>query len=202
MQSEFTGEFRAYPCKRPGTFRCGGCNLCQYMYAGENVILPNGKVFKLVHYANCIAIGVVYMLMCQCGAFYVGKTKQPFHKKTSRHITCMRKQCPELPLGRHVRDIHDSRIPKIKFLILDRINTNTRGGDWNRNLLHRETRWIAILKATSAPGLNDVNSYRPFLEGFASGGWEEQKYWTIPSLLLFFFFAYIWSMMGVLMCLI
>lgn len=113
------------------------------------------------------------MLQCQCGSFYVGKIKQPFHKRASRHIASMRKACPDLSLGRHVREVHGGTFPRISFLILDRVHPNTRGGDRNKILLQRESRWIQSLSATVSPGLNDIISYRPFLEGFSSGGWEE-----------------------------
>lgn len=112
-QSEYVGEFRTDPCKRPGTFRCGGCNLCQYMNIENKILLPNAKPFRPTHFANCKTAGVVYLLSCQCGAFYIGKTKQPFFKRASRHITCMRKADRDLPLGRHIRDTHGSNIPKI-----------------------------------------------------------------------------------------
>lgn len=67
--------------------------------------------------------------------------------------------------------MHQGNIPRIKFLVLDRVHPN-RGGDWDKILLQRETRWIVALQATLPPGLNDYISYRPFLEGFTSGTWE------------------------------
>lgn len=51
------------------------------------------------------------------------------------------------------------------------------GGDWNRTLLQHKQRWIFHLDATSPPGLNGSLSFRPFLEGFASGGSE----WEPPN---------------------
>ena len=183
-QSEYTGEFRSDPCKRMGTFRCGGCNFCQYMNTDKNIMLPNGKPFRATHFANCKTEGVVYLLSCQCWAFYIGKTKQPFHKRASRHILCMKKSDPDLPLGRHIRDAHYGKIPRIKFLILDRIHPDNRGGDWNRSLLQRETRWIVSLNATCAPGLNEVVSYRPSLEGIPSGGW-----WGIGDMQIFIIYV-------------
>lgn len=93
------------------------------------------------------------MLVCQCGSFYIGKTKQEFHKRAYRHILSMKKSNPDLPLGRHVRDVHGSKINQIKFLILDRIHPSTRGDDWNRILLQRETLWIINLNATLPPDL-------------------------------------------------
>lgn len=114
------------------------------------------------------------MLVCQCGSFYIGKTKQECHKRAYRHILSMKKSNSDLPLGRHVRDAHASKISQIKFLILDRLHPSARGGDWNRILLQREIRWIINLNATLPSGLNYMVSYHPFLEGFSTGGWEEK----------------------------
>lgn len=74
----------------------------------------------------------------------------------------MKKSCPELPLGRHVRDVHGSKFRQIKFHILDRMHPSTWGGDWNIILLQHETRWIATLNATSPPGLNDMVNIKIF----------------------------------------
>lgn len=134
VHSEFTGEFRKDPCKCPGTFRCGGCGYCHYMCTGST----NGRIFKPTHYANGKTVGVIYMLSRQCRSFYVGKTKQEFHKRVC--ILSMRKSSPDLPVGRHVRYVHGGKFPQIKFLILDWIHPSTQGGDWNRLLLQCETR--------------------------------------------------------------
>lgn len=77
-----------------------------------------------------------------------------------------------LPLGRHVSAIHDRIFPKISFLILDHIHPGTRSGDWIKTLLQHEQRWIFHLNTARPPGLNESISFRPFLEGFASGGSE------------------------------
>lgn len=173
MKSEYTGRWRKDPCKRFGTLSCGGCKICRYMNTSSSVVLPDGSEFTARHFANCKTAGVVYLLTCPCGYFYIGKTKLEFRERAGRHISTMRTGNPELPLGRHVRLIHDGKLPDIKFLILDRIHPNTQGGDWNKILLQRETRWITNLRANQPPGLNEVVSFRPFLEGFNSGGWEE-----------------------------
>lgn len=62
------------------------------------------------------------------------------------------------------------KFPNIKFLILDHIHPSFRGGDWNKTLLQMELCQIHNLKATSPPGLNEATSFKPFLEGFSSGG--------------------------------
>lgn len=80
---------------------------------------------------------------------------------------------PDLPLGRHGSLVHGGKFPRIKFLILDRVHSSPREGDWNKTLLQRELKWIYLLKATSPPGLNEAICFKPFLEGFYSGGMEK-----------------------------
>lgn len=172
IKSEFK-EDRGDPCKHLGTFSCGGCGYCQFLWSGTKKIrLPNGTLFVPKHYANCRTMGVVYLLTCECGSFYVGKTIQEFWKRMYRHIHSMRKCDPDLPLGRHVTSIHAGSFPRIKFLVLDRVHPPQRGGDWDKRLMQIESRWIFYLGATSPPGLNDSLSFKPFLDGFVSGGWE------------------------------
>lgn len=79
VQSEFMGEFRGDPCKRRGTFTCGGCPIYRYMNTILDTILPNGRPYRPHHFFNCKTEGVVYLLTCQCQQFYVGKTKLKFH---------------------------------------------------------------------------------------------------------------------------
>lgn len=131
-------------------------------------------MYRPRHFPNCKTPGVIYLLTCQCKCFYVGKTKLEFHKRAARHITSMRQADPDLPLGRHVRDHHTGKFPLVHFTILDRVHPDTRGGDWNKILLQREVCWIASLNATQFPGLNTQMSFRPFLEGFVSGGCEKE----------------------------
>ena len=174
VASEFKDNFRKDPCKRRGTFTCGGCSICRYINIERDIVLPNGRPYRPRHFANCKTFGVIYLLTCQCKRFYVGKTKLPFFKRASRHLHAMRSANPDLPLGRHILSQHNGLFSGVKFLILDRIHPSPRGGDWNKILLQHETRWIAELEANLPPGLNEQISFRPFLEGFSSGGCEKE----------------------------
>lgn len=143
------------------------------MNTQSGILLPNGLPFKPQHYANCKTVGVVYLLKCQCGRFYIGKTKLEFCKRARRHIASMLTANPELPLGRHVSGYHAGVCPRFQSVILDHIHPNMRGGEWNKLLLQREARWIMELNATHPPGLSTQLSYRPYLKGFKSGVCEK-----------------------------
>lgn len=160
------------PCKCPGTFQCGGCPYCQFMNIKPNIKLPNGHKYASKHFANCKTIGVVYLLICECACYYVGKTNQELWWRAYRHIAAMKSCNPSLPLGRHVSTFHAGSFPRVSFLILDSVHPGLRGGEWNKILLQKEQKWIYHLQATKPLGLNDAISFRPFLEGFTSGGPE------------------------------
>lgn len=55
------------------------------------------------------------------------------------------------------------KMPMVNFTVLDRVHIPMRGGDWNKTLLQHEMRWIRYLNATTLPGLNEAESFRPFL---------------------------------------
>lgn len=166
---KFKGSTK-HPCKRLGTFKCGGCGYCQYLDVATHKTLPNKVTFTPKHFANCKTHGVVYLLQCECTCFYVGKTKTEFWHRAYRHIVSMQSCNPDLPLGRHVTHFHSGIFPHIKFLILDRVHPGMRGGDWNKIPLQREQQWIFRLNATYFPGLNEKIPFKSFLEGFVSGG--------------------------------
>lgn len=105
--------------KNKGTFTCEGCNYCRFLNLSKNITLPNGEQFKPRHYAYCQTCGVVYLLVCECTSFYVGKTIQEFWRRAYRHITSMKTCNSNLPLGRHVTKVHEGICPKCSFLLID-----------------------------------------------------------------------------------
>lgn len=153
IQSEFKGEERREPCKLKGTYTCGGCSYCRYIHIGPSCNLPNGQMFKAWHYVNCKTCSVVYLMLCDCGSFYVGKTNVEFWRRIYRHIRSIQVCDAELPLGRHVAVLHGGQFPRVKFLALDWIHPSLRVGDLNKLLLQRELKWIHLLKATHFPRL-------------------------------------------------
>lgn len=62
-------------CSVYGTFPCGHCAHCPLIRKEKVFTLPNGQVFRPKHFVNCQTCGVVYLMTCECGAFYVGKTQ-------------------------------------------------------------------------------------------------------------------------------
>lgn len=145
-----------------------------YMYidSRKTIHLPNGMCFFPKHYSNCQTAGVVYLILCSCNCFYVEKTIQKLWQRLYRHIKAMQTCNPDLPLGRHVAQTHSGNCPKISVLMLDRLHPSPRGGDFNKYLQH-ELKWICILNATQSPGLNEAFKLKPFLPGYATGGFDK-----------------------------
>ncbi|XP_056419563.1 uncharacterized protein LOC130361029 [Hyla sarda] len=56
---------------------------------------------------------------------------------------------------------HHSRTSEVRGI--DRVYFDTRGGDWKRALAKKETMWMEKLRARSPYGLNEYNSFAPFL---------------------------------------
>lgn len=81
--------------------------------------------------------GVVYLMVGDCDAFYVGKTKRPFFHR--------------------IRGLyHNFNDTKMHFFALEHVPPNERGGDNDKSLLQREARWISVLGALRPPGLNYI----------------------------------------------
>lgn len=113
---------------------------------------------------NCATTGVVYLLTCVCGGFYVGKTTRALVTRVREHYRDILTGNLDRPLGRHAAFRHGYKHINIQVKALDHVHSNPRGGDVDKAMLRLETRWIYDLKATVPPGLNDYISYGSFLE--------------------------------------
>lgn len=141
VQSEYINENgRLKPRSVVGSFPCGHCSYCPLIKKDKTFVLPNGNTFTPTQFVNCHTRGVVYLMECECGAYYVGKTRQKFWKRISQHVYSMQVGKPHLPIGRHVISIHNYRAPKVTFVALCRMHIPTIGGDWKKTLLQKEQR--------------------------------------------------------------
>lgn len=69
-----------------GLLRCGTCDFCHLLIEGTIIPLPNGHTHSLWHHVSCQTRGVIYIIFCQNGAFYVGKTIRPFWRRIKDHV--------------------------------------------------------------------------------------------------------------------
>lgn len=146
-----------------GTFRCGHCQFCPWIKEGIGCSLPRGGFHKLKGYADCTTTGIVYLAMCRCGAFYIGKTKRRFARRIQDHLYYLDVGLLYTPICKHIGLRHSYDPNFVTFFALEVISEPERGGNVDKKILQRETRWIYNQRATSPPGLNTALAFTPFL---------------------------------------
>lgn len=146
-----------------GIYPCGQCTQCPWIQAGTSFHLPIGDKFSPGFYATRYTLGVIYLMMCKCRAFYVGKTIRPLKKRIYDHIYYSQSGKMLTPVSRHLGLYHRFNTGMIQFIVLEVIPQDPWGGNWDKCILQKETYWIERLEATRPPGINKVLSYRPFL---------------------------------------
>lgn len=112
--------------------------------------------------AHCGTTGIVYLMLCTCQAFYVGKTIREFRQRISDHIYYSTNG-KLTTVGNHIGLYHKYNLKAVGFLALEVVPPDGRGGDRAKILFQREALWIERLNATIPLGLNEVNSFKPFL---------------------------------------
>lgn len=145
-----------------GLFKCGHCTRCTWIGECTHFRLPNGSQFKYHFHAHCGTKGVIYLLNCQCGAYYVGKTFRELRQRIGDHVYDVTNG-KLTTIGRHVGLHHRYDASFISFQVLEAVRPDPRGGNWNQRLLQSETLWIERLEAYKFPGLNEAHSYKAFL---------------------------------------
>lgn len=78
--------------------------------------------------------------MCQCGAFYIGKPIREFWRRTYDHTHLAEIGNIYSPIGQHMVQVHNYHVPKLTFWALEHAEQNSRGGNWNKFILQRESR--------------------------------------------------------------
>lgn len=146
-----------------GSRPCHQCSYCRYILASRSLLLPNDHLFKPRFAVTCQSIGIVYIMLCECKMFYIGKTKRPFFCRIRDHVSLIQKKRMETPISRHVGLQHNFDANCLHFFALEHIPPGVRGGDYDKLLLQKEARWIHELSALQHPGMNDAFSFKPFL---------------------------------------
>lgn len=96
-------------CKYRGTFPCGSCTQCPYLDTRKQIMLPNGQKWKSSHFVNCRRQGIIYMFICSCNAFYIGKTIREFRARMQEHITAANIGDLYSPTGKHMAVVSKSQ---------------------------------------------------------------------------------------------
>lgn len=152
-----------YTINQVGMHTCGHCSFCSWVSMGWRFQLPNGEMFCPHFWADCNTQGVVYLMTCKCGVFYVGKTIRQFWQRIRNHVYYSANGKMLSPISRHLDLCHRFDTSVATFIALAVIPQDPRGGDWDRRILQHEAKWIERLNATRWPGINEVQSYKSFL---------------------------------------
>lgn len=93
-------------------------------------------------------MGVVYLMLCRCKAFYVGKTIRELRQRIGGHLYYSGNG-KLTTAGRHISLYHHCDVTAVQFLVLEVVQQNPRGeGDWDKTILQKETLWIESLNDT------------------------------------------------------
>lgn len=159
VHSRFNAAAVSKTALRGGTSPFGHCDICKYVDNKQKCKLPNGKWHSTKALVTCQTEGVIYLAQWLC----VGKTKQPFYVSIRDHIKPILKKKIVTANSRHV-GIHHKFDPSVnKFLALDHVPLDLRGGSVDGTQIQLEVRWIYDLRATQHPGFNENLSFKPFL---------------------------------------
>lgn len=150
-----------------GFSRCGKCVPCK----STGGLKPATKTFtssttNITYHckfeATCATEGVVYLLQCPCGKQYVGKTKRAFRVRMGEHFRNIKNGLLSHNVSSHFLTHHNCSPLGISFSIIEVVQKNWRGGNFERFLSKREMYWIYTLKTLVPLGLNvdiDINSF-------------------------------------------
>lgn len=119
-----------------GTFLCGHCPRCPLIQEGTTFTLPNREIFPPSQHANCGTRGVIYLMVCACKAFYVGDN---LYYSTNGKLSMV---------GRHIGIHYRFQPDSVKFLVLEVIPEDPRGGVFGSR--YSETRGY-LDRATQCP---------------------------------------------------
>ncbi|OCT60438.1 hypothetical protein XELAEV_18046462mg [Xenopus laevis] len=119
-----------------GCYRCGGnvvahalhvvATLWRYMrpskdFKGNN----NSRRYKIHFYPNCGTSNIVYLITCNCGLQYVGKTIRSFRKRLSEHLNCVSLNDLNSAIAKHLMECHAIKLC-VHAQIIDRVVMDTR----------------------------------------------------------------------------
>ena len=146
-----------------GNYRCGSCTQCTYTKRCKTFTHPHtGQNIPIKGSITCSSTHVIYIIRCQCGLTYVGKTSRELRTRISEHRSRIRNGDERSPVAAHFKAAGHN-LNTFRYLGVEKVERSRRGGDIEKKLLQRETYWIYKLNTMSPNGLNEEFDIRPFL---------------------------------------
>ena len=146
-----------------GNYPCNNCSNCNAMIKGDSFLHPHtGEKIKVKGRITCRTNYVVYLIKCQCGYVYIGKSKRELRTRIIEHKSNIRTKDEKSPIARHFNSI-GHEICTLRFQGIEYIEPLKRGGDRDRLLLQREAFLIHTLNTVFPKGLNEELMLNCFL---------------------------------------
>lgn len=130
--------------------QCGACDFCAFMIEGESLTLSNASPLKCKYQADCNKLGVIYVLTCICGAYYIDKAIYTVCRRLQNHLYDIFTYHLKAPVVRHVCLIHSRVSRSLKCWVLKVVKPSSRGGNFDQVILKEK--------------LNDILLFLPFLQ--------------------------------------
>lgn len=104
----------------------------------------------------------MYIAKYSCPKNYVKKAKREFRRRILDNVGDIQNKLDN-PLSTHIWEYHDSDPKSLTFCAVEVVRPSPRGGDWDTQILLKETRWIYHLKTMIPMGLNEQLSFSCFI---------------------------------------
>lgn len=134
-----------------GLWKCGKCRICPWIQEGKNITRPNGPQHTLRQNITCTSMGIIYLMTCICGCFYIRKTKRPFCKRIIDHLGDIKGGRVNRPVCQHIGTCHKFDPTVIKFQALQLVPMPPRGGNWDNIILRKEAKMDSKLEGYCIP---------------------------------------------------
>lgn len=133
--------------KRKGCYPCLNCIQCNLVIKGNNFSHPRtNKKIIINGFYTCQSSYVIYILTCPCNLLYVGETTQKIKDRIAQHRSTIRHPQSSLPVSRHFSEM-GHKDTDLRFMVLEEIPHDKRGGDRILKLKRREVWWINKLQS-------------------------------------------------------
>lgn len=149
-----------------GFYACGKCPACKQCKHNlkmrkEFTASATNRKYQIKNLITCDTEGVVYMLQCDCGLQYVGRTSRLRGARIAEHVNNIKRGLKS-HVSKHFRIFHNKDLKCLQFWGLEKINKHWRGGNYIKQLSQRESLWIYDTKVAVPKGLNvefDLNCF-------------------------------------------
>ncbi|OCT86394.1 hypothetical protein XELAEV_18020076mg [Xenopus laevis] len=144
-----------------GCHKCGKCVACPFIKRMYSFIRKTDNCeHHIKDFINCNTEGVIYMLRCECGMDYIGKTIRQLKWRVMEHVGDVRNK-RNTSVANHINEIHAGDTKVMHFMGIEKINHTTRVGDLDKKLLCKEAEWIYSMKSRAPLGLNEGFTFLP-----------------------------------------